>query len=459
VRLKAAARGGDDFRSWPQTAASMTKHQPVAGNLRHSPHRTAAADLALNGGVPVRHASRPWPDWPVPAQGAAAALTAVLNSGRWAISSPRRGELAERRFAGLFAAYTGTRHCVPTDHGSSALVIALESLELPYGEAVLVPALTWVATASAVLRAGLVPVLTDVDPATGCMTPATLEAAGPAGAVLAVHWACTMADVPQLLRFSGARGMAVIEDAAQAHGARWGGRSAGSLGRLGCFSMQHSKVLTCGEGGAVVTDDDTLAGRLEELRADSRRYRPAARPGELDLAETAGVLGANFCLDEFGAALLCEQLPLLDVQHEIRNANYDRLSGLLADVPGVSLLRRSPEQDRLSLYEVPLIFDPLSAGVDNAWLAAALTAELGFRAYPPRVPLHRSPLLRPSTKPGLGPLASQFSERHRGAEFPGAEWLSAHSVLLHHSAFLGPAADMHDIADAVRKVAAVTCPQ
>lgn len=436
----------------------MTGHNQTTGNLSHPLPRGPATRLALNGGVPVRRTERAWPDWPVPAQGAAAALTSVLHSGRWAISSPRRGELAERRFASLFAAYAGVRHCVPTDHGSNALVIALESLGLSYGDSVLVPALTWVATASAVLRAGLVPVLSDVDPTTGCLTPATLDAAGSAGAVIVVHWACTMADVPELQRFAGSLGMTVIEDAAQAHGARWRGRPAGSLGRLGCFSMQHSKVLTCGEGGAVVTDDDSLAGRLEELRADSRRYRPTARPGELDLVESASVMGANFCLDEFGAALLCEQLPLLDVQHEIRNANYERLSRLLANVPGVSLLRRSPKQDRLSLYEVPLIFDPLPVGVDNTWLAIALTSELGFRAYPPRVPLDRSPLLRPSTKPGLRPLAIQFAERHRGRQFPGAEWLSAHSILLHHSAFLGPASDMQDIADAVVKVAAVTCP-
>ncbi len=420
---------------------------------------TEAARLAINGGPAVRHPSRSWPQWPVPAPGAAEALSAVLHSGRWAISSPRRGELFERRFAQLFADYTNTRHCVPTDHGSSALVIALEALGLQYGDTVLVPALTWVASASAVLRAGLVPVLADVDVETGCVTPATLDVGVPAAAVIAVHWACTMADIPEILDFSGPRGMTVIEDAAQAHGARWAGRPAGSLARLGCFSMQHSKVLTCGEGGAVVTDDDSLVQSLQELRADSRRDRPAARPGELDLAESASVLGANFCLDEFSAALLCQQLTLLAEQNEVRNANYARLTDLLEQVPGVALLRRSPHQDRLSLYEVPLIFDPLPAGIDNAWVAAALTAELGARAYPPRIPLHRSPLLRPSTKSTLGPLAERFAALHRGRQYPGAEWLAAHAVLWHHSAFLGTEADMRDLAAAITKVAAVTCPQ
>ncbi|TDB82453.1 DegT/DnrJ/EryC1/StrS aminotransferase family protein [Micromonospora sp. KC721] len=409
--------------------------------------------LAVNGGPAVRPADRPWPVWPVPAPEAGRYLQEVLHSRRWAISSPHHGDLFERRFAREFADYLGARHCVPTDHGSSALVVALESLGLEHGDPVLVPALTWAASATAVLRAGLLPVLADVDRETGCLDAAAVRDEPNVRAVVVVHWAATMADVPAISAVADGRGCAVIEDAAQAHGARWLGRAAGTLGRLGCFSMQHSKVLTSGEGGAVVTDDDALAGRLEELRADSRRYRDDPREGELDLRETATVMGANFCLSEFAAALLCAQLPLLDEQHAVRNRNYDRLAEFLADVPSVRLLRRRPEQDQLSLYEVPIVFDRLPAGMDNAWAAAALTAELGMRAYPPRPPLPRSPLLRPWTKPALAPLTERFVARHRGRTFPGADHLASHSVLLHHSAFLGDEQDMADVAAAVAKVA------
>jgi dTDP-4-amino-4,6-dideoxygalactose transaminase len=411
------------------------------------------AALAVDGGVPVRRPGRPWPGWPVAAPRAAGYLTEVLNGSRWAITSPNNGDLFERRFAREFARYTGARHCVPVDHGSSALIVALESLGLGHGEPVLVPALTWVAPATAVLRAGMVPVLADVDPETGCLTAGAIHDSPDVSAVIAVHWAAAMADVPALVAAAEPRGVPVIEDAAQAHGARWLGRAAGTIGRLGCFSMQHSKVLTCGEGGAVVTSDDSLAARLEELRADSRRYRDDPRRGELDLWESASVQGANFCLGEFAAAVLCAQLETLDDDHAIRNRNYDRLAARIAGIPHVRLLRRRPEQDALSLYEVPIVFDPLPPGRDNAWVAAALTAELGVRVYTPRVPLHRSPLLRPSTKPALRPLAEAFAARHRGRQFPGAEYLSAHAVLLHHSAFLGDEQDMADLADAVGKVA------
>jgi L-glutamine:2-deoxy-scyllo-inosose/3-amino-2,3-dideoxy-scyllo-inosose aminotransferase len=411
------------------------------------------AALAIHSGAPVRGPGRPWPAWPVAAPGAGAALDAVLHSANWAITSPYRDRLYERRFARAFADYTGTAHCVPTDHGSSALVIALESLGLRYGDPVLVPALTWTASATAVFRAGLVPVLVDVDPATGCLDAAAVAAEPEAAAVIAVHWACTMADVPSLTAAADTLGAKVIEDAAQAHGARWDGRPAGSLGWAGCFSMQHSKVLTSGEGGAVVTDDGAAAGLMEELRADSRRFRDDPVPGELPLRETAETMGANYCLSEFAAALLCEQLSILDEQHAVRNTNLLALERMLADVPGVRLPRRSPAQDRLSLYEVPLVFDPLPPERTNAWAAEAMTAELGLRAYPPRVPLSRSPLLAPWRKSTLAPLAERFQKLHADRRYPGAEHLAGHAVLLHHSAFLGTEEDMADIAAAAAKVA------
>ncbi|NJP95008.1 DegT/DnrJ/EryC1/StrS family aminotransferase [Nonomuraea sp. FMUSA5-5] len=416
--------------------------------------RPAPDTLAIAGGSPVRPPNRPWPRWPQPAENAPDLLASVLAGGRWGISGPATGsEPYERAFGRRFAEYVGTRHCVPVDHGSSALVTALEALRLPYGSTVLVPALTWVASASAVFRAGLVPILVDVDPETGCVGPDNVAPEADTGALIAVHWACAMADIPGIREITDPLGITVIEDAAQAHGAQWLGKQAGSLGRIGCFSMQHSKVLTAGEGGAVVTDDDALAALLEELRADSRRYAGGQSTAMgLDLVESATLMGANFCLSEFGAAVLCAQLGILDEQHAIRNANYLLLGKLLADVPGVRLLNHREEQTRLSLYEVPLIFDPLPDGVTAQQIADALTAELHTRFYPPRAPLNRSTLLRPWTKPSLAHLAERFVAEHRARTYPHAEHLVAHTVLAHHGSFLGDERDMADIADAVAKV-------
>ncbi|MCC2333041.1 DegT/DnrJ/EryC1/StrS family aminotransferase [Cellulomonas wangsupingiae] len=410
--------------------------------------------LVVDGGTPVRSPQRRWPEWPVPAPGAEQLLTEALHSRRWAISSPSNGaDLFERRFARRFAQYVGAAHCVPVDHGSSALVVALEALGIPHGETVLVPALTWTASATAVLRAGLVPMLVDVDPATGCVRPQDLDLDVGAAALVAVHWASVMADVPALEAVAGPAGLAIVEDVAQAHGATWQGRQAGTLGRLGCFSFQNGKVLTGGEGGAVVTDDAGLACTLEELRADSRRYRDDATPrGELDLEESAGVQGANFCLSEFSAAVLCAQLDELDAQHETRNRNYALLTELLAEVEGVRLLQPPPAQTRMSIYEATVVFDALPADVSTARLGEALTAELGRRFYPTDAPLHRSPLLQPGSKAALGPLAERFVELHRGRTYPGCDQIAGRCVQTHHSTFLGDGDDMQDIAAAVTKV-------
>jgi dTDP-4-amino-4,6-dideoxygalactose transaminase len=417
------------------------------------PDRRGSGRLAIEGGTPVRSTQRSWPIWPVPTAETRRLLGTVLDGGRWAISSPGDARLFERRFAALFADYVGVRHCIPVDHGSSALVVALEALGLEYGDAVLVPALTWVASASAVFRAGLLPVLVDVAAETGCADVASLDPTVGARAMIVVHWACAMADVPALTAAAAPRGIAVIEDAAQAHGAQWLGRSAGSLGRLGCFSMQQSKVLTGGEGGAVVTDDDELAVVLQELRADSRSYRlDVTPPGALDLMESASVMGANFCLNEFSAAALCAQLAELDRQHAIRNQNYRRLVELLDGVAGVRPLCHRAEQTRLSIYEAALLFEPLPEGAANSWIARALTAELGLRCYPPRESLNRSRLLRPWTKSTLRPLADRYLAMHRDRTFPHADHLSTHAVLFPHSAFLGEERDMVDIAEGVVKV-------
>src|SRR5262249_38057997 len=161
-----------------------------------------------------------------------------------------------------------------------------------------------------------------------------------------------------------------------------------SLASLGCFSMQHSKVLTGGEGGAVTTDDEEAARRIEELRADSRRYATSADRlrMNLELAETATVMGSNYCLSESSAAVLCAQLGILDQQHEVRNNNHARLATMIAGIPGVRLLRNRPEQTKLSIYEAAIIFDPRPAGMTIEDVADALTAELHAHFYPPRDP-------------------------------------------------------------------------
>ncbi|MGP3948519.1 DegT/DnrJ/EryC1/StrS family aminotransferase [Streptomyces sp. 7N604] len=410
--------------------------------------------LAIDGGIPVRSPGKPWPQWPQSPPAAERYLLDVLHGRRWTLTGPiRDSELFERRFAREFAAWVGTRHCVPVDHGSSALVIGLESLGLDYGDRVLVPALTWTASATAALRAGLVPVLTDVDAVTGCMSPDDVDLGVDAKAAVVVHWSCCMADMEALTALGDRSGILMVEDCAQAHGAGLYGRTAGTWGRLGCFSTQQGKVLSSGEGGAVVTDDDALALRLEELRADSRSYRTdRGRCGELETVETASIMGSNFCLSEFGAALLCAQLEVIDEQHATRRRNYDLLAAIVEGIPGVRLHRPHPGQTQMSIYELPFIFDELPTGTSAPYLARVLSAELGTEFYLTDEPLNTSRLLRPWTKPTLRPLADEFVRLHDGREFPHADFFGRNTVVTHHSTLLGTESDMEDIGAALRKV-------
>lgn len=389
-----------------------------------------------------------WGAWPIVPPNAHRYVTQALHSRRWAISSmitEDTPELFEQRFSREFAAYLDVPTVVPTDHGSSALVMAVTALGLPPGSHVVVPALTWVATATAVFRAGYVPVVCDVDPRTGTMTAQTLRAAltPQTRAVIVVHWACTMADMDAVLEVAAQAGLPVVEDAAQAHGALWGDRAAGALGDLGCFSLQQAKVLSAGEGGAVVSRHSALRTRLEELRADSRSWRPVetARAGDLALAETAGTMGCNFGMNDLAAALACAQLELLDAQHEVRNRNYLRLVQECERLPGVSVPVPPERQTRLSLYEIPIRFDDAAPG-EPADLAARLQDLTGLRAYLPRNPLVGSKLLNPGSSPALARLATEFDDLHRGRGYPAAEAIASTSVVLHHSAFLATEDEM-----------------
>jgi dTDP-4-amino-4,6-dideoxygalactose transaminase len=392
-----------------------------------------------------------WGEWPVLSPRAHEYLNQALESQQWAISGVLREdrELFERRFARLFADYVGAPIAVPTDHGSSALVIALEALNLPAASEVIVPALTWVATASAVFRAGHVPVVCDVDPATGNMDPWSLEEAisERTGAIIVVHWGMTMADVAAICEVGAKRGISIIEDASQSHGAEWQGRCAGTFGTFGCFSLQQAKVLAGGEGGVVVANSSQWRVTLEELRADSRSWRPegAERGPVLGLQESVGIMGSNYCMSEFSAALLCAQIETLDVQHQVRNKNFYLLQHLLSGIDGISLPSVSPKQNKLSIYELPVNFSG-SCLTENNRRAANIQASLGVKVYQPRHPLIGSSLLKPWTKTGLAPLTALFNERHEDAKHPHAERIANESVVFHHSALLASEEEINRLA-------------
>ena len=224
-----------------------------------------------------------------------------------------------------FAAYCGTEHCVGVASGTAALTLAFQAAGIGPGDEVVVPAHTFIASALAVVHAGAAPVFCDVDEGTGLIDAASAEEAvsDRTAAILAVHLYGQVADMDAIGRVGDRRGLAVFEDAAQAHGATLGGRRAGGLGRAAAFSFYPSKNLgALGDGGAICTSDRELADRARALRHLGQR-----RKGEHDLT------GWNERLDGLQAALLRAKLPHLDGWNAARREHARQLRDALAPTP------------------------------------------------------------------------------------------------------------------------------
>ncbi|HLZ31280.1 MAG TPA: DegT/DnrJ/EryC1/StrS family aminotransferase [Chloroflexota bacterium] len=219
-----------------------------------------------------------------------------------------------------FAAYCDVRSCVSVANGTDALHLALRAAGIGQGDEVITVAYTFIATTEAIVMAGATPVYVDIDPDTYLIDVSQIEAriTPRTRAILPVHLYGQMADMDPIMQIAARHGLIVIEDAAEAHGAEYQGRRAGSIGQLGCFSFYFSKNLGAyGESGAVVTSDPELARRLRLYRdhGSERRYHHQE-------------FGFNSRMDEIQAAVLRIKLRYLDAWNEQRRAHaaaYDRL--------------------------------------------------------------------------------------------------------------------------------------
>jgi dTDP-4-amino-4,6-dideoxygalactose transaminase len=247
------------------------------------------------------------------------AVAEVMASGQLA-QGPR-----VKAFEEAFAGYIGAREAVAVANGTEALRLALLGLGVGPGDEVVIPAFTFIATATAVLMCDAEPVVVDVEPETFCMDP---DAAGAAmgertKALVPVHLYGHPADLDSLLEVCQERGVSLVEDAAQAHGARHRGRRVGALGTCGCFSFYPTKNMTTGEGGMVTTDDPELAERLRLLR-----HHGMAGPYEYQM------MGYNSRMTDVEAAVGMVQLGKLDGFNEARRRNAAKLTAELGDCVG-----------------------------------------------------------------------------------------------------------------------------
>ena len=227
------------------------------------------------------------------------------------------------RFEGNFAAYCGVQHAVGVNSGTSALFLALSAFDIGRGDEVITAANTFVATVEAIIYTGATPVLIDIDEDTYNMDPDKIEAAitERTKAIMPVHLYGQPAEMDRIMDIAAARGLMVIEDAAQAHGAKYRGARTGSFGKCGCFSFYPGKNLGAyGEGGAIVTDDGELAEKLRMLRdhGQAKKYQHQ-------------VVGYNMRLEGFQGAVLDVKLRKLDEWNSARRNNAALYSSQLAE--------------------------------------------------------------------------------------------------------------------------------
>lgn len=397
------------------------------------------SNLAILGGSPVRTA--PFPAWPRPGPNDGRRLQQVLDSGNWG-GFPFPNRLAAE-FGVSFAEYHGARYGCALANGTIALEVALRAAGIRFGDEVIVPAYTWDGTATAALFVGAIPVFADIDPDTYCLDVESARRAvnGRTRAVLPVHLAMRFADMDSLLELAESRDLLVIEDCAHAHGGQYKGRGAGSMGDLGCFSFQSSKIMTCGEGGAVITSRLEYFELVESLVNCGR----ASRTDQFGQR----IVGSNYRITEMQAALLLGQLEQVGELNRRRSEQAARLSRALAQIPGIRPLPPQSAITREAIYNYVFQYRPEDSPVSRDLFVAALDAEgipCDGRFYEP---VYRSDLFRPTpeTFPQLrGREAAQpacpVAER---AAYREAVWLPQFLLI-------GEDRDTDDIARAVGKV-------
>ena len=403
------------------------------------------AKLAIAGGSPVKTTS--FPAWPQFDEKEKLAIIEVLESRNWG-GYPFPNHLAER-FSKRFAAHQDAKHALCAANGTVTLEIALKALGIGPGDEVIIPAYTFEATAAPVLRLGAIPVFVDVLPDTYCIDAAAAAEAvtSRTRAIIPVHLAMHMADMDAITELAARHGLKIVEDGAHAHGAKWRKKGAGSIGDAGSFSMQTSKLMTAGEGGVVTTNDD-------EVFELCQSYVNCGRASQTDRFAHR-ILGFNYRMTEFQAAILLAQLERLPEQTELRSARAARLSEALLSIPGISLLRRDARLTTQAIYQFVFKYNAEAfGGASRDRFVAALEAEgipcdgLFYE------PLYRSALFNvdPRDFPALA-IRGSGNLPWAATSCPVAERAAyLESVWLPHQLLLGSEQDVDHIVEAVAKI-------
>jgi dTDP-4-amino-4,6-dideoxygalactose transaminase len=407
------------------------------------PQQTITSErLAIEGGKPV--CDFDWPAWPVHDVTEETALLEVLRSGQWWY-----GEKVQR-FEREFAAFQGAAHAVSCTNGTTAIEMGLRALGVLPGDEVIVPPYTFVATASAVMSLGAIPVFADIEPDTLCLDllDASNKVTTRTRAIIPVHVGGRIADMAAINSLAQQYGLAVLEDAAHAWGSQWQGRGAGTIGRCGTFSFQVSKNITAGEGGILVTNDEGLADLCRSFSHCGRMKGGNWYDHE--------VLGSNLRITEFQAALLLTQLARLELQTRKRERSAALLDEALAGVSGIRLLAPAPEMTRRSYHMYVFRVDESALGTSRAKFIEALQAEGVPASEGWYQPLYRNGVFTNANRlpaHGIRAPLSGHGVDYTGVSCPVCEQVCRDAVWIPQNALLAEEPRIRRLAEAICKVA------
>ncbi len=402
--------------------------------------------LALTGGKPVRSKRAAWPQWPQHGRDEVKLMRKIIESNRWSYDGPY-----ETEFARAFADYHHSKYGSCCANGTVGIQIALEALDIGAGDEVIVPGMTWQATAAAALDINATPILADVESDTWCLDLKAVEAAitPRTKAVITVHLYGCMADMDDLKKLCKKHKLYLVEDCAHQHGGFWKGKGVGALGDVSSFSFQESKVLSSGEGGFNMTQTKRIHERLYSLRN-------CGRPMNGNMKDT--MQSGNYRITEFQAAMLLGGLKRLDKQVKLRDKNAQYLNSRLEQIPGILPMRRRKEITQASYFNFAFRLDWQALGVEgisNHEFGAALLFELQAGFERPYEPLNNCGLYKPHTKRRYTEVSPQFKKEIDPSRFSLPVCEDAHyksGLVVHHHVMLGTRRDMNDIANAVEKV-------
>jgi len=415
--------------------------------------------LAILGGSPIRDTkANPWPKWPAWDKNEEKALIETLKSGIWSYNGPMETEFNRR-----FAKFIGVKYALSAANGTVTLQLALEACGIGVGDEVILPGLTWQATAASILDVNATPVLVDICDDTWCIDPEEIKKAitPRTKAIIPVHLYGSFADMDEIMRIAKEHNLFVIEDCAHKHGGEWNGKKAGSIGDIGSFSFQLSKLLTAGEGGSLTTNSFNLYEKLDALRNCGRKPEPASSlkvdKGEgVYLDEGNFLQSGNYRITEFQAAILIEGLKRLPEQNRIRDENGRYLNSLLKDIPGIIPMRRDKRETKEAYYNFSFRYNKKHfKGLPVNKFRSALTAELGIEVTASYVPLNKCALYAPLTKPARHKLNEEYWTAIDPSRFELPVCNRIHfeeSACIHHKVLMGSKAEMDMITAAIIKV-------